>query len=337
MNNKEKIKPKAVIIAVIGMIAAFCLAFGLLTLLDKKDNESTPEPSSESASDSRAADDSSDSSGKIDNLDPSDYNNMVEFEGKKYYYNTDIFNILFIGVDKNGEMVEHTNPGNGGQADVLMLLSLNRKTKECSILQISRNTMVEIETMDLNGNPLGKEYAQICLQYAYGNGKTTSCLAVKRRVQELLYGIVIQGYLTIDIDAIPILNDAVGGVELTVPEDYTWIDPSFKKGETVLLDGKLAEKYVRSRDTKVTGSNNDRMKRQVQYIPAMIQKVRKKLGGSGLYDKFYPLIENYMVTDLTADQIDELADYNLSTDEIYFLPGDDKEGEKYDEFFVENY
>ena len=87
----------------------------------------------------------------------------------------------------------------------------------------------------------------------------------------------------------------------------------------------------------MTGSNNDRMKRQVQYIPAMIQKVRKKLGGSGLYDKFYPLIENYMVTDLTADQIDELADYNLSTDEIYFLPGDDKEGEKYDEFFVENY
>ena len=334
MNNKEKIKPKKVLITLGGLLAAFGLVFGIVTFIEKKDKKTGNKSSSAEVPESRATDGSS---ARIDNLDPSDYNNTIEFEGKRYAYNTDIVNILFIGVDKRGELTEHTMPGKAGQADVIMLLSLNKSTKDCTILQISRNTMMEIESMDLSGNPLGKKYGQLALQYAYGNGKNTSCLAVKKRVQELLYGIVIDGYIALDIDAIPVLNDAVGGVEITVPEDYTWIDPSFKKGETVLLDGKKAEKYVRSRDTSVTGSNNDRMKRQVQYIPAMISKVRKKLGSGKLYEKYYPLIENYMLTDLSADRIDQLADYNLKTDEIYFVPGDDKEGAEFDEFIVENY
>ena len=334
MNNNAKKKNKAVIIAVSGVVIAFCLIFGIVALV-KSNQKKKSLSSAESTEDGRDAKATDEGAERI--VDPSDYNDVVEFDGEKYVYNTDIVNILFIGVDKKGEFKEYNTPTFGGQADVLMLLSLNKSTKQCTILQISRNSMMDIEVMDSAGNVLRKKFAQVCVQYAYGNGKHTSCLAVKRRVKELLYDTVIDGYIALDIDAIPILNDAVGGVELTVPEDYTWIDPSFKKGETVLLDGKLAEKYVRSRDTSVTGSNNDRMQRQVQYIPAMISKVRKKLGGSGLYDKFYPLIENYMVTDLSADRIDQLADYNLSTDEIYFVPGTDKEGEKHDEFFVDNY
>lgn len=335
MNNNEKKKNKAVIIAAIGVVIAFCLIIGIVVLVKKYNDKNKAGSKGETTADvtPKATDESAQ---KID-IDPSDYNDTIEFEGEKYMYNTDLINILFLGVDKKGELVEHITPTYGGQADVVMLLSLNRSTKQCAILQISRNAMMEIEQMDSAGNVTGKMFGQLCLQYAYGNGKETSCLAMKRRVKELLYDTVIDGYITIDIDAIPILNDAVGGVEITVPEDYTWIDPSFKKGETVLLDGVHAEKYVRSRDINITGSNNDRMHRQVQYIPAMITKVRKKLGGTGLYDRFYPLIKNYLVTDLSADRIDQLADYNLSTDEIYFVPGNEQEIDGHDQFFVENY
>ncbi|MCC8151822.1 MAG: hypothetical protein LIO96_10315 [Lachnospiraceae bacterium] len=107
--------------------------------------------------------------------------NTVEWKGKTYTYNTDLTNILFLGID-NTDPIENTYaPGDAGQADCIMILSLNEETEEGRILQINRNTMTSLEVYDYAGNYLSSVDGQICLQYAYDIGGKSSSWATKKQ------------------------------------------------------------------------------------------------------------------------------------------------------------
>jgi LCP family protein required for cell wall assembly len=261
----------------------------------------------------------------------------VYYQGQEYRYNRDIENILFMGVDKKEQIVLQDTPGKAGQADSIMILSMNKKDKTARILQISRDSMTDIDIYDTNGNYYTTVQAQLATQYAYGNGGQSSCYAMKKTVSELLYDLPIDGYISLNIEAIGIMNDAVGGVTLTVPKDYTMIDPAFVQGSTITLSGEQAEKYVRYRDTNEKGSNNGRMERQVQYIPALISAVKGKVGqGGDYYEAFYPLLSSYMVTDLSGDQMNQLSEYQLQYDKTEYVPGEVHSGEEHEEFHVDD-
>ena len=135
-----------------------------------------------------------------------------------------------------------------------------------------------------------------------------------------------------NMDGISILNDAVGGVEVTVLEDLS--DPAknveLHQGETVTLDGKQAYVYIRSRDVNKFNSATDRLERQKQYIEGLVEKTRQIAAGSksdalAIYDQ----IADYSVTNMAiGDLIYELKDYTYSG-EMYSLPGEMVEGAQY--------
>lgn len=262
--------------------------------------------------------------------------NHVYFQGKEYKYNKNLTNILFMGVDKDSEVSISNMAGTSGQADCLMILSLNKEDQTAKILQVSRDTMTDVDLYDVSGNYYTTVKAQVATQYAYGNGVQSSCFATKKTVSELLYDLPIDGYISLNLSAISLLNDAVGGVTLTVPEDYSDIDPAFTAGATITLNGEQAEKYVRRRDITVMGSNDGRMRRQMQYIPALIQAIRQKAGAAGnYYQMFQSVLDPYMATDLSADQLNSLGKYTFLDDQTEYLPGEMTEGEEHDEFYVD--
>lgn len=262
-------------------------------------------------------------------------NDYITFEGKKYKYNYKLRNILFMGVDKTEEMKEET-AGQGGQADSLILLVMNKEEKKTTLLEISRETMTEIKAYDIGGRYMGKEWAPITLQYAYGDGKKKSCQLTKSAVSSLLYEVPVHSYMALTVRGISIITDAIGGVELTVPEDYTDINPLFQKGNTVNLKGELAEQYVRKRDTAVLGSNSQRMNRQSQFLGALAKKIQKKgAEGKSWFVPVLPKIDPYMTTDITVDELEELAQYEME-EPIEIVPGKVQEGAEHDEFIVDN-
>ena len=264
-----------------------------------------------------------------------DTSDSIFYNGKEYVYNKNLTNVLFMGIDKDAEVSLSNMPGTSGQADCLMVISLDKSNETARVLQVSRDTMTDVDLFDVSGKYYTTVQAQIATQYAYGNGVQSSCFATKKTVSELLYDLPIDGYLSLNLSAISILNDAVGGVTVTVPEDYTDIDPAFTAGTTITLTGEQAEKYVRKRDITVLGSNNGRMQRQMQYIPALIQSIRKKVGSGGDYYKMLePILEPYMAPNLSADQINQLGRYEFLEDETEYLQGEMKQGE-HDEFYVD--
>lgn len=95
-------------------------------------------------------------------------------------------------------------------------------------------------------------------------------------VSHLLGDQTIDGYAMVNMGAIQVVNDMVGGVTVTIEDDFTDRDPTLKKGETVTLMGEHAENYIRGRKDVADGSNQNRMSRQSNYEEAFKPAFRSK-------------------------------------------------------------
>jgi len=257
--------------------------------------------------------------------------------GKRYIYNQDLVNILFMGVDKSEEVRIQNISGKAGQADNIMLISLNTEEQTARVIQISRDSMTDIDIYDAAGNYYMTINAQLALQYAYGLGGKSSCWAVKKTVRELLYDVPIDAYVSLNVGGIGAINDALGGVTVVMEDDYTDIDPHFTEGEKVHLDGVMAERYIRKRDINVDASNQDRMKRQSDYLSALSAVMGEKHRQGTLdYESIYQVAEPYMVTDISLELLKTLGEYRYLTDEIEYLPGEIRAGEQYEEYHIDD-
>lgn len=258
----------------------------------------------------------------------------ITYDGKSYTFKPGITTILFMGIDQHDVVVENGYEGTGGRSDCLILYIIDSKNNTARMLEISRDTMVNVAVYDVDGEYALDMPMQITMQYAYGDGANKSCRLTKEAVSELLYGIPIDNFLSMNIDGISTVTDALGGVTITIPEDYTQIDPSFIKGSTVTLDGAQAEKYVRTRDITVTGSNDMRMERQMQFVKALVAQMQDSSNGLSVYKEIFDKASPYIVTDMDSEDMYALTKYNLDTEECK-VPGKTVEGVANDEYHVD--
>lgn len=264
----------------------------------------------------------------------------IRYDGKIYAYNEDILTFLVMGIDKKTDAVEVAEGQNGGQADALFLVVADPHEKAVKIIGINRNTMTDIDFYDENGRYRTTGLGQICIQHGFGNGVEESCEYQKKAVQSLFYNLPVHGYAAINMSAISTLNDAVGGVDVTVLEDLTARDRTLVKGETVHLMGESAFWYVKYRDTTVFGSADMRLERQKQYLKAFAAKAKEAVGKDpSVALDLYNDIRPQMVTDITADEVvylaSALAGFRFEEGNLYTLKGETVQGEKYEEFYAD--
>ena len=129
---------------------------------------------------------------------------------------------------------------------------------------------------------------------------------MEQAVSNLFYGLPIHGYCALSINSIADLNDTVGGVTVTVPEDLAVMQPKlFTAGDTVTLKGELAYHFVHDRDFKSTdiASNNKRIARQKTYAVAFVNQLKQGMKEDmTLPVKLYQTAEKQMVTSIGLDQ-----------------------------------
>lgn len=256
----------------------------------------------------------------------------LKYKGKKYKYNEDMINFLFMGIDTSGTVNSEASlqeNREAGQADTLLLAALNNKEKTVTLIPVNRDTMTEISIYDIHGSFSGKQKEQVALSYAYGDGGKKSAQLAQEAISNLFYGLPIHGYFAINTSAIAIVNDMVGGVEVTLTEDMTDKNPAYTKGNQVLLQGTEAESYLRQRDGIGDGTNAARMERQKQYLLALASKLLTEVKGNlTLPVSIYQSVSDYMVTDISVDEVAYLAsqavNYSLDSDFIRSIPGETK-------------
>ncbi len=276
------------------------------------------------------------SQGRFPSSDSAD--DVMTFDGQDYVLKDNIETFLVLGLDKYEGATSADDHLDGKQADFLMLFVFDNETKQCTAIHINRDTMANVNRLDISGNKLGTVKKQIALSYnyAYDNSGKISCRNTADSVSALLAGIKVEHYMSLTMDSVAKMNDLVGGVEVTVLDDFTGIDDTLVKGEKVTLMGEQALSYVRTRYGLEDSTNSTRMVRQRQYINALYDKISENIKAEdGFILKFVDAIDDYAVYDSTDYRMKEFAE---RFDEYEFkgireIEGESKLGEEFMEFY----
>ena len=266
--------------------------------------------------------------------------NTVTWQGKTYKYNQNLSNYLLLGVDKRTPAETRVGKADAGQADALFLLSLNRKTKEMTLITIPRDTMTDVESFDLEGKSLGKSKDHISLSYGYGDGGAESCKLTQEAVSNLFYGLPIQGYLAMNLDGIPQLAKSVGGLTVTVPNNSLEYEyPEFAEGAEVTLTEENTEVFLRSRDVDESQSAIYRMERQKAFLDAFSKKAKECSEQNAKFAaNLFVAIKPYTVTNISEDRLMKLFQTADEGDGYieWTVPGEGTQGLSYDEYHVDD-
>lgn len=262
----------------------------------------------------------------------------VEYEGKVYVPKEHIQTVLIMGLDKferEEQVLAYTNTM---QSDFLLLVVIDEDAKTCDLLHLNRDTMAEIPRLGFGGSSTGSFVGQLALAHTYGSGGSDSCLNAVKAVSNFLGGIKIDHYMTLTMDAVGKINDLVGGVTVTMLEDFTDLDPEMEKGKEVTLKGDQALLYVRNRQGVGDQSNLSRMERQQQYLNAFYVKLmeaNRKV--NGFLSSTLLKVNDDFASDCTVNQLEELS--NLlevcSVNPILSLEGESVKGDEFMEFYVD--
>ena len=258
-------------------------------------------------------------------------------DGVDYFPRQDITVLLVMGIDQNGPVEDSESYNNKGAADTVMLLIFDETNKECRILALNRDTMLEMPVLGINGREAGTFFGQLALSHTYGSGLQDSCENTRKTVSNFLYGINIDYYVSANVDAVAIFNDAVGGVKVTVTEDFSEIDPTIEMGE-VVLNGQQAIHYVQNRRGVGDQLNVSRMERQREYMESFLAAFQTQQGQDvNFVASLFEEVSAYIVTDCSVTTMSKMLENFNSYElvEIVTPEGENVLGSEYYEFYVD--
>ena len=233
---------------------------------------------------------------------------VLEYKGEDYVLKKDVETFLILGLDKMSQDTKGDSYNNNQQADFLVLMVFDNSAKTYSAIHINRDTMAEIEVLGLAGNKVGTVNSQIALAHTYGKGGSISNANTAKAVSKLLKDIKVNHYMSVTLDAVPIMNDLVGGVTVEVLDDFTDADTGLVKGETVTLTSEQALTYIRERQGTGEKTNVSRMKRQKQYIESMRDELQKCIENDNEFLSDAVLkISDYMESDCSATRLQSIG------------------------------
>lgn len=245
---------------------------------------------------------------RINSDSSTDSRETITYKNETYVKKGNLETYLIAGIDAPGKVEKVTEYDGTGQCDVLAVIVRDRSTDQCKLLSIDRNTITAVKSLDNDGTYLDTTDIQISLAHAMGFDQQVRAENTVDAVSHLLGDQTIDGYAMVNMGAIQVVNDMVGGVTVTIEDDFSDIDPSMKKGETVTLMGEQAEKYVRSRKEVADGSNQNRMSRQSNYEEAFKPAFRSKCAENSKFPlEVYHAMEDYMTTNISAKKFCRLA------------------------------
>jgi len=229
----------------------------------------------------------------------------VEFNGEKYEPKSNITNILLMGVDSDAERVKNNS---GWRSDMLMLVTMDKDTNKITCTSIPRDTRAVVHKLDSEGNISSSVTEKINHAYAYGGGPNKySAQNAMRCVAELLecdglINVPIDYYISIDLDGVPKLANAIGGVEVTLDQNVPGVGD---KGETVVLKGETTREFLQNRHDMDDGEFT-RQKHEQMFIKALVSEI-KSMGAVEAAPELYDTFIKFMRTDIDLDEVLNLA------------------------------
>ena len=239
------------------------------------------------------------------------YARFINYKGEVYPVKRGLESVLLIGTDNR---MENEKPSeveafyNDSMADYLLLLIFDHNRKTVTPLQINRDTYCDVPWLSVNGLVGGYQPLQITYAHCFGSGKQDSSKNTVNAVSGLLFGAPVDRYFTFSMDTVPIVNDLVGGVTVTLEDDIPALGEEYVKGATIKLKGQDALRFVRTRPHDRLDANVTRMGHQRLYVNAFAAQAKKKVDRDPEFviDAFEK-VERFLNTDLSAEMVSHMV------------------------------
>ena len=198
--------------------------------------------------------------------------------------------IYITGNDQKGSV-------NGkGRSDVNILLIANLKTKEILMVNTPRDYYVNLLFDSGNVSPIPDKLTHSGI---YG-------INVSMNTLESIYDIDIDYYFRVNFTGFQKIIDALGGVDVYVPINFTakGEGTKFTKGYHT-LNGKQALDFVRERKSFIDDDNR-RGRAQMEVITSLLKKVTSPSVITG-YSEIIDSVQRYFLTDIPSELISSLV------------------------------
>lgn len=230
----------------------------------------------------------------------------ITYNGKTYEKNKNIVNIVFLGIDST------TERDIGNHSDMIIVCAVDTVTRKATLISIPRDTWTDISKVDTKTGKISEmTQNRINTAYLFGGGPNKyGASNAKACVQKFLereielktklnftLDIPVPFFVSIDMDGITNITNAVGGVEVKL--DSTIPDVG-KKGQTVNLKGLKAETYLRDRHN-TNGADIGRAAHQRDFMIQLAKKI-KGMNAVEAVTKLWDEFNTYGKTDLNLDQ-----------------------------------
>lgn len=232
----------------------------------------------------------------------------IEFTYSKELKNQDIienpttvdkpFTVLIMGVDSTSDVLNANQAFNG---DTLMLISFNPHTLNATVFSIPRDTYVPIAC-------LKGESSKINSSAAYGSTCVINTI-------ENLVDIKIDYYVKINFKGVVDLVNALGGIDITVPEKINFCEQNSKRSKKAQdlqciksgyqhMDGEKALAFARHRHTLPAGDFQ-----RVQHQQLVVEAIANSAKNLKNVDAFFKVL----------DSVSANIDTNMSTNQMMNL------------------
>ena len=208
-----------------------------------------------------------------------------------------------------------------GLSDTMLMLRFDPRNERVSVMSIPRDTRTNVDGVVTKINEANRD-----------GGPALSAQAVS----ELMGGVAIDRYMRINVQGVEKLIDALGGVEVDVPQDMKYQDDSqhlyinLKEGKQ-RLDGDQAMQFLRFR----YDDNGDigRVQRQQMLMRSLTNQALNPATIARL-PKILSVIQSHVDTNLSVEELVALVGYGAQTRrsdvQMLMLPGNFSNYDDYD-------
>lgn len=248
--------------------------------------------------------DSTEVAGEIE-IEPLEDVNEVTIDGVTYRQKENVTNILLLGIDSDSDRVKQKM---GWRSDMIMLCTIDNDTNAITLTSIPRDTYAKIYHVDEDGKITTEVEEKLNHAYAYGGGPNSySAQNAVRCTAEFLtcngqISVPIHYYISIDLDGLPQLTNALDGVTVTLDQKVSGVGG---KGDTVTLNGSTARKYLENRHDMSEGEMTRQYHEQV-FIQSVLNDI-KGMGAKEVASDLYDTFLKFVRTDLTLNDVMDLA------------------------------
>ncbi len=314
-NNRNKISTGKIvgIVLIITIFSVVSLASAfILFYRPPVDNKVPFDTETSEITDSETSEDSND---PPLSTDPPETNKQ-ESDNNEYTPKSEVFNFLVLGHDRVAL-----------NTDVIMLISYDVKDGKVSILQIPRDTYIELWGSRHKINSVFAAYYNKAKSEKAADPYLTA-LGDFASILEQNLCIKIHYYAIMDLNGFVNIVDIIGGVDMYVPETLSYSDPeqnlyiSIPAGYQT-LSGKQAEGLVRYRMGYVN-ADIGRLNAQKMFVSAFIQKVQSSLTLDNVAKITDEVLKNLTSNITAADSVyfaKSILSVDLSKIEMFTLPG----------------